>query len=291
MEDLAALTVAERLQEGRGELTSAERRLAATLLDHYPVAGLQSITKLAEASDVSAATVSRLARKLGFAGFPEMQDALRNEVEATITNPITKHDRWAARAPDTHILNRFTDAVMGNIRDSLAAIKYETMDQVADLLSDTSHSVHIVGGRITHSLADYLFTHLQVMRPNVIQFSPSANTWPHFVLNMRPGDVLVAFDIRRYENDLLELAQMARSRDVSLVLFTDQWGSPVAQLASLSFNCRVEVPSAWDSTVVILFLLEALIAAVQARTWPDTKARMAALEVLFDQTKTFRGRP
>jgi DNA-binding MurR/RpiR family transcriptional regulator len=37
-----------------------------------------------------------------------------------------------------------------------------------------------------------------------------------------------------------------------------------------------------------LFIVEALIAAVQTATWEETKDRMNRLEELFDQTKMFR---
>ena len=95
------LTVAERMRFGFEELTRAERQLANAMLANSPVLGLDSITAVAQVSGVSTPTVVRMAKMLGFAGFPEMQAALRGELEATISNPIAKHDRWAASAPDT----------------------------------------------------------------------------------------------------------------------------------------------------------------------------------------------
>ncbi len=62
--------------------------------------------------------------------------------------------------------------------------------------------------------------------------------------------------------DRLKLAEMASAKGVILVLFTDQWGSPAARHATHSFNCRIEAPSAGDSSVVTLFIVEAL----EART-------------------------
>ena len=258
------------------------------MLENYPVSGLGSITAVAEASDVSTPTVARMARKLGFGGFPEMQASLRAELEATISGPIAKHDSWAENAPDTHILNRFADAVMENMRQTLRQVDPEVFNAVVGLLCDPKRSVHVVGGRITRSLADYFFTHMQVIRTDVTLVASNSNTWPHYVLNMNEGDVLVAFDIRRYERDILQLAKMAQAKDVTLVLFTDQWGSPAAKHATHSFHCHIEAPSAWDSSVVTLFILEALIAAVQDTDWGATKERMSALEDLFDQTKMFR---
>ncbi len=282
------LTVAERIHSQFEDLTRAERQLANAMLENYPVSGLGSITAVAETSSVSPPTVARMAKKLGFGGFPEMQKALRVELEAQISNPIAKHDRWSESAPDTHILNRFADAVMENLAQTLRHINPDTFDAVKQLLSDQDRLVHIAGGRITRSLADYLFTHLQMLRDGLVYMPPNSNAWSHYVLNMQPGDVLIVFDIRRYEHDMLRLAEMARERDVTVVLFTDQWGSPIARHAAHSFHCRIEAPSAWDSSAVTLFLIEALIAAVQDKNWDETKERMAKLEELFDQMKMFR---
>jgi len=282
------LTVAERIRSQFDDLTRAERQLANALLENYPVSGLGSITTIAEISDVSTPTVVRMAKKLGFSGFPELQAALRSEVEATISNPITKHNRWTENAPDTHTLNRFADAVMENLGQTLRQLDPDEFDAVAKLLADKERAVHVVGGRLTRSLADYFFTHMQVIRDRMTLVASNSNTWPHYVLNMQPGDVLVAFDIRRYERDILRLAEMATSRGVTLVLFTDQWGSPASKLATHSFHSRIEAPSAWDSSVVTLFILEAIIAAVQTETWEETEDRMKTLEDLFDTTKLFR---
>jgi DNA-binding MurR/RpiR family transcriptional regulator len=288
MEPAEDATVAERIRARFERLTRAERQLANAMLENYPLSGLGSITTVAEASGVSTPTVARMARKLGYGGFPELQAALRAELEATISSPIAKHDRWASAAPDTHILNRFAEVVSDNLRQTLRQLDPAVFNAVTALLADPKRAVYLVGGRITRSLADYFFTHLQVIRSGTTLIPPNSNTWPHYLLNMKPRDVLVAFDIRRYERDVLKLVEMAAARGAVVVLFTDQWGSPAARHATHVFNCRIEAPSAWDSSVVILFIVEALIAAVQNASWDETRRRMKALEELFDQTRLFR---
>lgn len=281
-------TVAEALRSQFEELTRAERQLADTLLSHYPVSGLSSITALADKAQVSTPTVARLVKKLGFNGYPDFQKSLRSELEATISSPISKHDRWAESAPDTHILNRFAEVVTTNLRSTLARIDTQSFDAVADLIADTDRKVFIVGGRITGPLGDYLLTHLQVIRDGVARATGDAGSWPHHFINMAKGDVLVVFDIRRYENDVLRFVEMAREREVTVVLFTDQWGSPASKHADHVFNCRVEAPSAWDSSVVTLFVVEALIAAVENRRWEATRERIRVLEDLFDRARLFK---
>ncbi len=283
-----ARTVSDVIRVRYDTLTRAERQLADSLLENYPVSGLGSITAVAENAGVSTPTVARMVQKLGYKGYAEFQSHLHQELEATISNPIAKHDRWASNAPGTHILNRFADAITANLRDTLSELDTATFEAAATLLRDRERSIYFVGGRITGSLAEYFFTHMQVIRPKTTLLSNNSSAWPQHVLNMRAGDVLVIFDIRRYEQEMATLAEAAVAAGVVIVLFTDAWRSPVAAHARHVFEVRIEAPSAWDSSVVTLFVVEALIEAVQSATWEETRERMSVLEQLFERSRLFR---
>ncbi len=281
-------TIAERLQKSFASLTRAERQLADSILENYPVSGMGTITIVARNADVSTPTVARMVQKLGFKGFPDFQAALRRELRDKVSDPIAKRASWAGAAPDEHILNRFTEAVIGNIRQSLGQVDVETFEQSCAWLADLDRAVFVVGGRITRSLADYFFLHMQVARPKVTHIQSISNAWPHYLLDMKKDDVLVVFDVRRYENSTLKLAEMAAERGARIILFTDQWCSPVSKFADRYFSSRIVVPSAWDSMIAVQLLLETVIAEVQERNWPVTRQRMQSLEDMFDRTRLFR---
>lgn len=284
----ASLTISDRIQSKLDDLTRAERQLAESILENYPASGLGPLAALAQDADVSVPTVARMVQKLGFASYPEFQAELREELRAKAKSPIAKHETWAGSAPEEHMLNRFTEAVIDNIRGTLGQIKPESFDAACALIADRSRRLYIVGGRITHTLAEYLFLHLQVIRPDVIHISSTSNAWPHYCLDAGEGDVFVIFDVRRYENNTLKLAQIVRDRGSKLILFTDQWRSPVHQLSDISFSSRIVVPSAWDSGVTTLLLIETMVSAVQNLAWDETKTRMEELEEMFDETRLFR---
>ncbi len=287
----APRTVTDRIQTAFDGFTRAERQAVNALMRNYPVSGLGSITALAQAAAVSTPTVARLIQKIGFRGYPDFQAALRAELEAQLSSPLAKHDRWAGGAPETHILNRFADAAVDNLRQTLAQIDPADFDAACDLLADGRRQVFAVGGRITHALAGYFCTHMQVIREGVTRLDPNANGWAPALIAMQPDDVLVLFDIRRYETELLKLAEIAAERGVRVILFTDQWGSPIAPFAARRFNCRIEAPSAWDSSAATMVVLETLIAGVQQRTWQTTSTRMNELEALYDRLRLFRKFP
>jgi len=285
---LPEITIADRLKNNKDDLTRSERQLADIILKNYPASGLGTITNLAEAADVSTPTVARLVQKLGLSGFPEFQAALRQELNEKISGPISKRDVWADNAPDAHIMNRFTEEVIGNIRQTLSEIDTETFDRACSLISDKKRAVYVVGGRITRTMADNFFLHAQVLRERVTHINSNSNAWPHYMLDIKKGDVVVVFDIRRYENSTLRLAEFAKEKEAEIILFTDQWQSPVAAFADVTFNNRIVVPSAWDSLVTNILLNEIIIAEVQERIWDTTRGRMEELENMFDRTRFFR---
>ncbi|CAG0960692.1 HTH-type transcriptional regulator HexR [Rhizobiaceae bacterium] len=281
-------TVQDTIRASFERLTPSERQLAQALTSHYPMSALGSITTIAQQAGVSTPTVVRMVRKLGFKGFPDFQARIHEELETTLSTPIAKHDRWANDAPDAHILNRFAEATIANLRETLSGIRTSDFDHARDLLKDLRNHVYIVGGRITKSVAEYLFTHCQVIRPNVTLIAPTPSTWPHYALNMKAGDVLVIFDIRRYEREIETLNRIAAERGMHTILFTDRWKSPVTKTATVVFRVETEVPSAWDSSVVMLFVVEALIEALQSSAWKTTRDRMKDLEGLLETSQLFR---
>lgn len=281
-------TIAERIQKRMDDLTRAERQLALSVLENYPASGLGPLASLAKSANVSVPTVARMVQKLGYKGYPDFQADLREELSAIAKGPIAKHETWAGAAPSEHILNRFTEAVIDNIRTTMAHIDPVAFDDACALVADRSRHLYIVGGRVTHTLAEYLFLHMQVIRPNLTHVQSTSNTWPHYLLNAGEGDVFVVFDVRRYENNTLKLAELARERGAKIVLFTDQWRSPVHRMADICLTSQIIVPSAWDSATTTMLLVESMISAIQTLTWDSTRDRMEELEEIFDKTKLFR---
>ncbi len=148
------------------------------------------------------------------------------------------------------------------------------------LLADRANSIHLLGGRFTDAIALYTYMHLRVLRPRVLHVSGPPLSWSEYLLDMDRHAVVLVFDIRRYQDDVIAFAEEAAGRGARVVLVTDQWLSPIAGVAEHVLAVRIEVPSAWDSSAALLTLMEALIARVNDRTWPQLQGRIADLERL-----------
>jgi len=280
-------TVAERLEAEFRRLTRAERQLAASLLENYPVSGLRAITAVARDAGVSTPTVARLVQKLGYPGFGAFQEALRRELAARIQNPLDKLGAHGPAATETRPLERIAKAAVTNMRQTLARTDHDAFEEACRLLADPARRILTVGGRFTGTLAGYLARHLQVTRPGVTDLGGDPNLWPQALLDLEAGDILVVFDIRRYQRRLGRLAEAAAAEGAHVILFTDQWGSPISAIAGHRFHARIEAPSAWDSGIALMLLVEAVIARVQELVGEDAVARIDRLEALFRDTRTF----
>lgn len=277
-----------RLRRALPGLTRAERQLAAHILGNYPLAVLGPVASVARAAEVSAPTVVRLVQKIGYSGYPEFQEKLHEDVGEKLASPLAKHEKWAAAGAGAHVLDRMAGAAFENLTGTLAGLDRGAFDAVAGLLADPARRVALLGGRLTHPLAAYLATALQGMRTGVTLMSTLPNTWPPVLVDMGPGDVLLVYDIRRYEGSVGQVAELARDRGVEVVLVTDRWVSPAAAHAAHFLPCHIEAPSAWDSILAPVLLTEALLAAVQAHRWPEAAERLQRLEALYARTPLFR---
>ena len=281
-------TLEDRLRAAMAGMTRTERQLASHMLGNFPLSVLGSVSDLAQAAGVSGPSVVRLVRKLGFSGYPEFRTHVHQEMGERLASPISKHEKWADFSQPDHPLHRFAASVIDNLNQTLSQQDLREFDAVADILADKSRPVHLIGGRLTRAVADYLATALHVMRSDVRLLSSLPNTWPPALLDMSGRDVLVVFDIRRYEPSMQQFAELAHAQGVEIVLVTDRWVSPCAGMARHILTAHVEVPSAWDTIVPLVGLVEALLSAIQDRNWQGTRERLDRMEGFYADMHMFK---
>ena len=272
-------SIAERIRRDLGQLTPNERRAAHRLLADYPVAGLDTAARFGKAAGVSAPTVLRMIAKLGFASYGAFQEALRGELAARLETPLMK----GGNLGNGDRLARFAEAAIANIRETEANIAREEFDAVVALLADRTRPVHVLGGRFTDPIADYLVAHLRVLRPEVRRVVGERFAWLDQLLDIGKRDVFVVFDIRRYSEDLSALAGQAAKRGATVTLFTDQWLSPVSKVARRVLPAHVVAPSVWDSAAGILLLVEAVLSAVATELGAHARDRLTAIEAMREK--------
>src|SRR5256885_7141249 len=138
--------VAEVFRQRLDSLSPAERKLARVLLASYPIAGLESVARFADRAAVSPPTVTRFITKLGFSGYPEFQETLRQEVQARLSSPLARYhgaeaDRRAGSAVDDAL-----EISRNKLQATLDLISHRDVEELVDLLSDMRRQGLGLGG-------------------------------------------------------------------------------------------------------------------------------------------------
>ncbi len=276
-----AVTVAQQIHDVLPGMTAAEKKAARVLLARYPIAGLSSVAEFADLAGTSGPTVLRFVAKLGYPSYPEFQRALRSEIHESLMSPLDKdpRDRGDTAAVPSALTEIF-ERVRANLAETARELSGSELDAACTLLGDPKHQCYCLGGRFSDFVAAYMTSHLRIVRPGVRRFEGQVSTWRDQILDVRPGDVAVIFDIRRYQEDLFEVAGLLSERKARIVLVTDQWLSPIARYAQVVLPCRIDIGRTWDSSAALLVVAEVLINRVTQEGWGTSKDRIRKLETL-----------
>ncbi|MBF4459169.1 MULTISPECIES: MurR/RpiR family transcriptional regulator [unclassified Pseudoclavibacter] len=272
--------IEELIRDALDRFSASERKVARTLLANYPIAGLERMAELAKRANVSPPTVVRFISRLGFSGYPAFQRRLAREVHEHLGSPLEQYDRADRRVESSQFLGYAANLYNQGINESFAELPESEFYRAVSLLADPRRRVHLMGGRFSWILAKYLCSHLQMIRPGVEVVPDDEIGRLGLVNDSSRTDVIVVFDYRRYDIETVRFAQRLADRGAEVVLLTDRWLSPVADLARVVLPVRVEAPSPFDSLVPALALVESLIAAVTDRIGDEGRARLEQLEAM-----------
>jgi DNA-binding MurR/RpiR family transcriptional regulator len=272
------------LKEHRAQFTAQEQRAASYLAQHYPASGLGPMARFARAAGVSPQTVLRFLAKVGMASWEEFQDRLRAELVSQRASPL---GRWTAHRgahpAETDWLNAFGARIARNVAETFAHLPAAEFEAGARAIADPRRKVMVIGGRFTQQLARLLARHLQILRGGVEEIGSLSATWPDRLIDVGRQTVVVAYDIRRYSQDVIRFCGLASEQGATVIAITDDAGAPIVSHAAVAMVGWVESEATWDSIAALLALTEALTARVTELSGAKTAERLARLESLRER--------
>ncbi|HZY67657.1 MAG TPA: MurR/RpiR family transcriptional regulator, partial [Devosia sp.] len=255
----SAISVALKRMEP--SFTSAERRIARVLAAGFPASGLVTVAELGRKSGASSATISRFVAKLGFRSYQDFQESLRSEVRDRLESPQARFP--GAQAPaDIADYAAWAATLMSEVGGAVNASEFEA---TVELLADPRRRVNLLGGRFSHSLAQLFAFGLRGLRKDVRVLSETPQMLVDAALELGRRDVIVLFDFRRYQENIVRFAEVVAETDATLVVFTDRWMSPASLNARYVFSLPVASPSIYDSALAPLMCVEAVVASLARR--------------------------
>ncbi len=276
------MTVRSLIEQHLPDFSASDTRVARLILERYPISALGGIEDLARQSEVSAPTVTRFVKRLGFRKFTDFQRAIRLEVQDTEVSPLAllqKHQQKPAKTFQTD--RGMMDHLAVAMQKLLDTSTQRSLDKAAGLISDNKARIYLMGGRWSSIIAQYAAYQLITLRGEVHVLSLQASgVREDRIADFTRKDVLLAFDFRRYQPETIAFCQTAKEFGVRIVLFTDLEQSPIAEVADVVIPVTVETTTPMDTLAVAIAATDALLTRLVKTLGAQASTRMAMLETL-----------
>ncbi|WP_309573412.1 MurR/RpiR family transcriptional regulator [Deinococcus sp.] len=250
-------------------LSPSLQRVAEHVASHAETVMHQTITELATSAGVGEATITRLCRKLDFAGFHAFKIALASDVAGRDTTaPVYPGDLRGQAA-------MVVKQTCRTLEDTGRLLDPAVLEDVAAALARAPR-VDLTG-QGNSGLVAQLFAH-RLMR---IGITAIAYTDPHLsavgVSTLPRGGVLIALSSSGSTIDTVQHLRLAQGHGHYTVAITHRASSPITRYASaVLFTSTQEEPltdSVLDTLVSQTLVLEVLYAALLARR-PESTAML-----------------
>lgn len=274
-----SLQLETRIKNAR--LTKTEQMAADYFLNHRESLYFMTAKDIARALGISDTSVIRLCRTLGYRGFQELQEQLRQELSQQLARekyvvPCRQIPEDGRSAPDAGYVRDLELAVQA-LQGTYLKNGPDKIRQTADLLLK-SDRIFVGGFRGASAAACYLGVLLAQYTGRVEYAARADSGCVETVLDYGEDDCVVLVGTERYSGMACVLADMARENRRRLVAIVDKATSPLAYHADVVLTCDTQGSTPFHSYLGIFFLIEALSAELSRCCGVYTRERLERLD-------------
>lgn len=269
----------QRLSANRADLTPKARVIADYILDNPRKVIFMTTKELSRATRVSEATVVRFVGQLGYGGYGDFLQELRDIIDTELTL-IDRVGLTDMKASESERFRRVVYSEIDNLKQLHETLGQDEVNRAVDLLHGSS-AVYVVGSRLSYTFAYYLGWSLTKIRTRVQIMRGSDSTCIDF-LTIAPADSLVAiFATTRYPNELIRLGKLVKRLDLTLLVITDGALCPLIPFADLSIVAPSRHIPLIGSPTTLACLINFFVVELAARRGADLKAHQERLEKVY----------
>lgn len=260
-------------------LTPKGKILGNYIVQNPRKAVFMTTKELSEACGVSEATVVRFVGQLGYGGYGEFLQALRDFVDSDMSLP-DRVDLPGMKGPGTDLLHRVVFEEMNNLRQFYETIDMKVLGRIVDLLND-SPAVYVIGSRVSYTFAYYLGWSLTKVRRGVQILKGSDSTTIDWLTNAPDDSLVVVITTSRYPNELIRVGKVARRLQHRLLVITDNTLCPVIPFAHLSLVVPSRSIPLIGYPTTLSCIINYLVLELVNRQHPELKTHQEKLEQMY----------
>ncbi|MBB6304964.1 MULTISPECIES: MurR/RpiR family transcriptional regulator [Rhizobium] len=240
---------------------------ARWLVDHPTEVALLSMREQARRARVPPATLTRLAKRLGFDGFDKLKEGFADSIRERPECFAGSGEELLARGEiggDGVLICDTVDALQAHLSRFAQPSAIAALAAAADLIAEAKQ-ILCIGRRSSFPVA-YLMHHVgSLLGSPTTLIDGMGGSSDDALRSVGPEDILVAVTVSPYTRFTIQAAEFAVSRGAKLVALTDSELSPIAKISKVVIRVRTEVPSFIHTMTPALAAVECLMELVAAR--------------------------
>jgi DNA-binding MurR/RpiR family transcriptional regulator len=280
----------DRIATSQEELTPKSRIVGNFVKENPRKVVFMTVADLAKACEVSEATVVRFVGQLGYAGYVDFQQSLREFVDTELTL-LDRVDLKDMMEPGAARFRRVVSEEIDNLRQLFEHADIDQMGRVVSLLKD-SPNVFVIGSRLSYTLSYYLGWSLTKIRGGIHILKGSDRTTIDWLTIAPAGALVVIVALSRYPNELIRLAKLAKRLGQRMVVLTDSTACPIVREADESLVAPSPHIPLFGTPTALSCLINYLVMELASRYGDNLKQHQEKLEqsywendVLFSMKK------
>jgi DNA-binding MurR/RpiR family transcriptional regulator len=261
------------------EFSRSQKDVAQYIVDHLDEAAFQTAEELARRANTSSSTVVRFSQALGFEGFPELQQAARDEYRR---RPPGLAETITAAAPLFSLDHTEFEAALAadhvNVEDTAHKLSRSDVEAAIDAIV-SAEKVLIAGTDQMAFFASYLRHLLMLLdlRAEIVA-SPSQEALGR-LSRIDDQTLVIGLSAGRPHPLITRTMKLARHRKAPTLAITDATLSEVARLARIRLYYSSNTPAFVRSHTALLSLIQALAYGVYARDAQQYDVRIKAFRL------------
>jgi DNA-binding MurR/RpiR family transcriptional regulator len=246
------------------KLTPAETKISSYFESNYPFTAFETITSLSQKVGVSKASIGRFLSRLGYRGFPEFMQEMRNVVVSRLESPIERYTgrRAQIKAKKIDFLGQHMDMTLRNLEETNLRMDPVQLRKAASVIASCKGNLYVLGTATSQALAMYFFLLTKYMRQQVILLDANFSTIRHQLVDVDPQDVLLTITHYRFSKHTAKMAHWFAAQKCRVIVIADRENNPMSDVADFQFFARSEGPPLFNSRIAALMILESLLMAM-----------------------------
>jgi DNA-binding MurR/RpiR family transcriptional regulator len=270
-------------------MSKGHRRIADYIAANLGKAAYLTAAKLGEETDVSESTVVRFAANLGFEGYPELGQALKEYTGSKLTS-VERIGVMNEQIRADEVYDKILNMDIDKLKKTLENGSRESFYGAAENLCN-AENIYVIGARSAAVLARYASFYLNMMSPSVkLIHTTSTSEMFEQILSIGPSDLIIGMSFPRYSSLTVKALRYAKDRGAKVIALTDSRTSPLAEYADNLLIAKNNLTSFADSLVAPMSVLNALIVAVGMKKQDFVKENLNRLEEIYDRYEVFENR-